>query len=411
MRFGERLLLDACLRVDRLVLDHSLRRAPTPPPPGLRARLERARAFYGDPRFITDPDAFFVPPRGLRVAPPARILGLPGGDVVRLDYETDFQATFPEARADAMDRCNARGVALWWRHAGRGHPTMLCVHGYRGGQTWLEALAFEAVSFYRAGVDVVLYILPYHGARTPADARHSGEPFFDMDLVRTNEAFARAIYELRALARFFAASGSGPVGAFGMSLGAYTTALLATVEPLAFAAAMIPVVSFADRWWCEGENDPWLAVALANGWSRAGVQDILRVHEPLARPVRVARDRLLVIGARGDGICTPHHADLLWEHWGRPRIHWYTGGHLLQLGRWAALRDVRALVTGLRPQATLVSFPRGPGSRRTTRRRAAWFDSRRRAARTPRPRTLRTRRIHGRGVTPRAGSRRPAGGE
>ncbi|HLY36440.1 MAG TPA: alpha/beta hydrolase family protein [Candidatus Binatia bacterium] len=394
MRFGERLLLDACTRFDRLVLDHFIRRAPTPPPPGLHARLERARAFYGDPRFIADPDAFFVPPRPIRTATPDRILGLPGGDVVRLDYETDFQPTFPEARADAIDRCNAHGVALWWRHARRGHPTMLCVHGYGGGQTWLESLAFEAVSFYRAGVDVVIYVLPYHGARTPAGARHSGELFFDMDLVRTNEAFARAIYELRGLARFFAASGSGPVGAFGMSLGAYTTALLATVEPLAFVTAMIPVVSFADRWWCDGEGDPWLAVALANGWSREGVQTILRVHEPLARPVRVPRDRLLVIGARGDGICTPRHAKLLWRHWGRPRIHWYTGGHLLQLGRWAALRDVRALVADLRRQASVVPLGAIPRNRRTPRRRAAWADPRRRAARAPRPRTLHARRVH-----------------
>ena len=392
MQFGERLLLDACARFDRLVLEHFIKRAPTPPPPGLRARLERARAFYGDPRFIADPDAFFVPPRALQTATPDRILGLPGGDVVRLEYEADFQATFPEARGDTIDRCNARGVALWWRHAGRGHPTMLCVHGYGGGQTWLDSLTFEAVSFYRAGVDVVIYVLPYHGARTPAGARHSGEPFFDMDLVRTNEAFARAIYELRGLARFFAASGSGPVGAFGMSLGAYTTALLATVEPLAFAIAMIPVVSFSDRWWCEGEADPWLAVALANGWSREGVQEILRVHEPLVRPVRVTRDRLLVIGARGDGICTPRHAELLWQHWRRPRIHWYAGGHLLQLGRWAALRDVRALVTDLRPQASVVPLRAGPANRRRPRCRAAWADPHRRAARAPRP--LRARRVH-----------------
>jgi pimeloyl-ACP methyl ester carboxylesterase len=394
MRFGERLLLDACTRFDRLVLDHFIRRAPTTAPPGLRARLERAQDFYSDPRFIADPDAFFVPPRALRTATPIRILGLPDGDVVRLDYEADFRATFPEARADTIDRCNKRGVALWWRHAGRRHPTMLCVHGYGGGQTWLESLAFEAVSFYRAGVDVVIYVLPYHGARTPAGARHSGEPFFDMDLVRTNEAFARAIYELRGLARFFAAAGNGPVGAFGMSLGAYTTALLATLEPLAFAIAMIPVVSFSDRWWCDRESDPWLAVALANGWSREGVQSILRVQEPLARPVRVPRDRLFVIGARGDGICTPRHAEILWRHWDRPRIHWYTGGHLLQLGRWAALRGVRALVTNLRPPAAVVPLRAAVGDRRTARRRGGWADTRRRAARTPRPRTLRARRVH-----------------
>jgi len=392
MRLGEALLVGACARFDRLVLDHFIRRAPTTPPPGLRARLERAREFYADPRFIAQPDTFFAPPREFRAERPARVLGLPGGELVRLEYKTDFEAVFPEARRDRFDACNRRGGALWWRHAERGRPTMICVHGYGGGQTWLESLAFEAVGFYRAGVDVVIYVLPYHGARAPAGARHSGEPFFDLDLVRTNEAFARAIYELRALARFLAASGSGPVGAFGMSLGAYTTALLATVEPLAFAVAMIPIVSFADRWWAEGAADPWLAVALANGWSRDGVHALLQVHEPLARPALLPPRRLLVIGARGDAICTPRHADLLWEHWRRPRIHWYAGGHLVQLGRRAAFRDVHALVRDLRPEPAPASRIAVAGRRRIYRH-ASWMEPGARAARTPRARLRSPRRV------------------
>jgi len=44
--------------------------------------------------------------------------------------------------------------------------------------------------------------------------------------------------------RHLRAAGTGPVGAFGMSLGGYTVALLASVEPqLAFAVPMIPIVS------------------------------------------------------------------------------------------------------------------------------------------------------------------------
>jgi pimeloyl-ACP methyl ester carboxylesterase len=339
------LVLGACSRVDRFVLDHFIRRRPVVPPPGLRDRLERAARFYTDPRFIAEPDAFFTPPRPLERARARRVLGIPDGEVLSLDYETDFEAAFPEARDDVVDAVNRRGVALWWRHAEPGHPVVLCVHGYGGGQLWLESLAFEAIRSYRAGIDVLLYVLPYHGARTPAGARHSGEPFFDMDVVRTNEAFARAIHELRALGRYLRDSGTGPVGAFGMSLGAYTVALLASVDPtLAFVAAMIPLVSFVDRWWTDGSVDPWLALALEHGWSRTGIEAIMRVHEPLSRPPLVARDRRLVIGALGDAICTPEHAERLWQHWERPRMYWYPGGHLVQLGRGAALRAVRALI-------------------------------------------------------------------
>src|SRR5262250_2294670 len=137
MRLGEALLVGACARFDRFVLNHFIRRAPTTPPPGLGPRLERAREFYADPRFIAEPDTFYAPPHELRAEGAVRVVGLPGGELVRLEYETDFEAVFPEAREDPLDACNRRGTALWWRHAEHGRPTMICVHGYGGGQTWL----------------------------------------------------------------------------------------------------------------------------------------------------------------------------------------------------------------------------------------------------------------------------------
>ena len=204
--------------------------------------------------------------------------------------------------------------------------------------------------FYRAGVDVVLYVLPYHGRRTPRGAGRSGAPFFDIDLVRTNEAFAQAIHELRALLRYLRSRGTGPVGAFGMSLGGYTTALLASVEPeLAFAVPMIPLASLADMMWAEGDGDLRLARAVEHGWSLAALRDFFSVHAPLGRAPLVPPERRLIIAALGDRICPPAHADALWRHWGQPRIHWYPGGHLAQFRRHVALREIRTLLrdTGL----------------------------------------------------------------
>src|SRR5262249_53004772 len=162
---------------------------------------------------------------------------------------------------------------------------------------------------------------------------------FDIDLVRTNEAFAQAIYELRALMRWLGAEGTGPVGAFGMSLGGYMTALLASVEPeLAFAVPMIPLTSLADMMWSEGEGEPRLASATEHGWSLAGPQDFFAVHAPLSRAPLVPPAGRLIIAALGDRICPPAHAAALWRHWGQSRIHWYPGGHLAQFRRGIALR-------------------------------------------------------------------------
>lgn len=347
----ETAMLHAAARLDRFVLERYLRRQvflPRSDPDALRSRLARAREFYADPRFLHDADAFFAPPRPVR-ARERRLQSLPAGELVQLTYETDFVPVFPEARQDLLHACRA-GVARWWRHEKPGHPAMLCVHGYGGGHFWLERLAFDANRFYRAGLDVLLYVLPYHGSRAPHGRLRSGEPFFDLDLVRTNEAFAQAIYELRALLRHLRARGTGGVGAFGMSLGGYATALLASVEPeLAFAVPMIPLTSLADMMWSEGEDDPRRALAIDHGWSLATLRDFSHVHAPLARPPLVPPDRRLIIAARADRICPPAEAEALWMHWGRPRIHWYPGGHLAQFRRYRALRQIRRLLrdTGL----------------------------------------------------------------
>src|SRR4029077_13470968 len=127
-----------------------------------------------DPRFIADPGAFFAPPAPL-LARERQLATLRDGELVDLRFETAFVPVYADAKL-AVDR---RGLALWWRHHRPGRPVMLCVHGYAGGHLWLERLAFDARRFYRAGVDVVLYVLPYHGTRTPPGSARSGQAFFD----------------------------------------------------------------------------------------------------------------------------------------------------------------------------------------------------------------------------------------
>jgi dienelactone hydrolase len=94
------------------------------------------------------------------------------------------------------------------------------------------------------GVDVALYVLPFHAVRAEPGTPHrfpSSDPRF------SNEGFRQAIFELRSFVAHLEERGSPIVGAMGMSLGGYTVSLLATVEPkLAFVAPVIPLASFAD---------------------------------------------------------------------------------------------------------------------------------------------------------------------
>jgi len=317
--------------------------------PVLREHLERACAFYSNPVFLTDPETFFAPAERPDAVREMHVRRLPGGSCVDLAFPSTFQPVYAAARADfASFTENRIARARWWRHAGQRRPTVLCLHGYASGHPGVDGLAFDARGLYRAGLDVVLFTLPFHWRRRPRGARKSGEGFFGPDMVRTNEAFAQTIFDARALMRHVEAAGGGPIGAFGMSLGAYATALLAAVEPqLAFAIAMVPVVSLTDLVWGEPLHRYRREEAEAHGVTLARFRELWQVHAPLHRRALVPRERRFVIGALGDRICPPAHAATLWEHWDRPRMHWYPGGHLAQFRRGRVHAEVRTFLATL----------------------------------------------------------------
>jgi hypothetical protein len=317
--------------------------------PALREYLARAHAFYSNPVFLSDPETFFAPPEAPATVGETHLRNLRGGDCVDLAFASDFTPVYAAAREDFARFPENRVVrARWWRHARRGRPTVVCLHGYASGIPAVDALAFGARRLYRTGFDVLLYTLPFHGARRPRGARKSGEGFFGPDMARTNEAFAQTVFDVRALMRHVERAGGGPIGVFGMSLGAYATALLATLEStLAFAIAMIPVVSLTDLVWGEPLHRFRREEAEAHGITLARFRELWQVHAPLLRRPVVPRERRFVIGALGDRICPPAHAHALWDHWERPRVHWYPGGHLAQFRRGRALSETRGFLAGL----------------------------------------------------------------
>jgi pimeloyl-ACP methyl ester carboxylesterase len=174
----------------------------------------------------------------------------------------------------------------------------------------------------------------------------SGALFPSINPVRTNEGFGQAIHDLRGLSRFLRSRGAPAVGALGMSLGGYTTALWASVAGpddiggIDFAVAMIPAVSMARLMWRHGDTSPARRAAAKAGITEDLLADAFAVHTPTTRPARLARDRLFVIAGRGDRITPPEQAEALAAHWG-VGVRWFDGGHLAQLGRGDAIRDVR----------------------------------------------------------------------
>lgn len=309
-----------------------------------RARLIRLAADYSSDTLGT-PSRFFPAPDepDLRVTPLGD--GPLGTQVVDLAYPSDYAPFHAGARElHLRATANLTAHARWWT-SGRGRPTIVLLHGWGGGNHWVTERTFAVPYWLRHGYDVAAFVLPYHGDRAPGTgALRSGALFPSPNPLRMNEAFGQAIYDLRGLARFLRGRGASAIGAMGMSLGGYTTALWASVAGpedvggLDFAVAMIPAVSFGKLMWQSAS--PARVRAAKAGVTEDLLVDAFAVHAPTTRPARLPRERLFVIAGRGDRITPPEHAEQLAAHWDVP-VRWFDGGHLAQIGRGEQFRDVR----------------------------------------------------------------------
>jgi pimeloyl-ACP methyl ester carboxylesterase len=307
-------------------------------------------AFYRTLAERRDAGASFPPPSGparvTELPPPPRSFTAPGGSVQMLRFESPFEAVNPALRsAYAAHRENRIAWAQHWRHDGAARPTLAVIHGFGASPYWFNSLFFSLPWLYRKGYDVLLYLLPFHGVRQ-ARAAFSGWGLFAHGFAHFNEAIAHAVHDFRLLLEHLLERGVPQVALTGLSLGGYVSALLAAVEPrLAAVVPNAPVVevgALARQWFPAN-----LAVAAGLrlggiGWDELGAS--VAVNSPLTYPPLIDRSQLMIIGGLGDRLAPPEQARWLWEHWQRPRLHWFPGSHVLHARRGLYLKEMLAFM-------------------------------------------------------------------
>jgi pimeloyl-ACP methyl ester carboxylesterase len=285
-----------------------------------------------------DPGRFFRfaggPPRATATRDRVR-RRLAGGAVLSRALQTDYRPYEHRAGAAAPDPREGRILLEHWLHdRGRARGTVLAVHGFSMGQPRIDAAALFASQWFQAGLDVALMTLPYHGRRTPPDARFSGERFAAPNVALLSEAVRRSIYEMRLLVDWLREHGAGPVGLMGLSLGGYLSSLMAGLyDDLDFVIPMVPPVCIGDLAWRFFEQSRQYRSQANPTFSREELRAAYRVHSPLSHPLRIAKERVLIIAGRGDRIVPAEHPYALWRHWEKPAIHWFSGSHLAPFGR------------------------------------------------------------------------------
>jgi hypothetical protein len=335
------------------------------PPPflGSPAELDEGLAnlaLYRRPEHFDDPDTWSRPARPVHAWRVARERPVRGGRRVHYVFRSPYAPLHPDFALPwrAYDRLDQVHVDAWL-HDEPPTASLIITHGWGAGEPWMHRREFGFDELFAAlGVDIWFYVAPYHGPRTPTGFA-SGVLHPSPDLMRTNEAFAQTMQELRAVVdRVQARRPEAPIGVMGSSLGGYTSALLASVEPrLRFAVPVMPPSCMASLFWSHAGSHPQRKVAEDRGFNLERFREAWALHSPLNHRPLVPWDGRLVVTAAGDLIVTPDHVDRLWQHWGRPHHHAFAGGHLLQIGRrtyWAQLAQLlRRIGARVPPDAEL----------------------------------------------------------
>jgi pimeloyl-ACP methyl ester carboxylesterase len=287
-------------------------------------------------------DDFFVPPKPIDPAL-EHVRDERRFEVIDAAWPSLFEPHLPELREKYLSHTmnlTARARLYVGRTA---RPAIVLIHGYMAGQWAIEERAWP-IAWLAERYDLALAVLPFHAVRGAKD-RRGPPPFPGADPRMTNEGFRQAMFDLRALVRFLEARGAPSVGVMGMSLGGYSTSLLATVErELAFAVPIIPLASLADFAQEQGRLGSGEEAKLQH----AALEEANRIVSPLARPSLVPSDRVLVVAAASDRITPISHAERLAKHFGSELVR-FEGGHLLQFGRGQAFRAIGRWLQKVQP--------------------------------------------------------------
>lgn len=278
-----------------------------------------------------------------------------------LSFESGYE---PPAEVPGRDRWLAqvenRTAHAWLlRHADPGAPWLVCLHGFGMGRPLMDIRAFRAGDLHwNLGLNVALVVLPVHGPRQ-APGRRRGEGFMSIDLIDSVHGLAQAAWDTRSVIRWIRAAGGADVrvGVYGISLGGYTAALVASIEEgLHCAIAGIPATDLPDLY--RRHSTPVVRRrAFASGALGPEADAVHSVVSPLVlRPLVPASSRFIFAGV-GDRMSTAGQARRLWEHWDRPSIEWYSGGHIGFFMAGAVQRYVTAALTG----SGLATRPPGAG--------------------------------------------------
>lgn len=204
-------------------------------------------------------------------------------------------------------------------------PAVIVLH-ILGGDFPLARLFCNALA--QRGVAALFLKMPYYGPRRdPAVSRRMVSP----DPRETVEGMTQAILDIRRAAAWLAARqeiDAQRLGIFGISLGGITGALAATAEPrLSNVCLLLAGGDLGKVAWESPELAKVRQQWLTGGGTREEFVQILSQVDPVRYAASVRGRRILLMNAEDDEVIPKVCTESLWESFGKPPIHWFSGGH------------------------------------------------------------------------------------
>ncbi|OBI76175.1 S9 family peptidase [Mycobacterium sp. E740] len=286
---------------------------------------EEAVDFYGQQGWLDDPRGFFAPPPPLKDIAVREVKGRRHSHQ-RVAFDSGYapHPGEPGAERYMSYAANRREYALMLRHP-EPRPWLVCIHGAEMGRAAVDLALFRARWLHRdLGLNVILPVLPMHGPRARDLPR--GVVFPGEDILDDVHAAAQAVWDVRRILTWIRGEEpDSPIGLNSISLGGYVTSLVASLEEgLKCAILGVPVANLVEllgRHAGLHPGDPrHEAITLA--------EPIGRMTSPLSLTPLVPQQGRFIYAGLADRVVHPREqVSRLWEHWGRPEVVWYRGGH------------------------------------------------------------------------------------
>jgi len=277
----------------------------------------------------------------LTVVNAKRPRGVKGGEFVKVSWDSAYGHSVCQTDHYEQNERNRRVCAYHWKHDGKPRPTIIFLHGFAASTWGLNNYFMRVEEFYRRGYDVVLKTLPHHGARSGKGRLLSGFNYISGGVHHLNHSVAQSTFDTRSLLDYLLRNSSGvKVGLCGMSLGGYTSALMAGLESrFEFVMPIVPIISIPDAMMAWRPLDKAISkIVNDHHLDIPTLRDVMAAHSPLSFSPLLPPEKLMIVAGQGDRMALPHHAEALQKHWGDCELQWFRGSHVLPMQRERTLQ-------------------------------------------------------------------------